>query len=325
MPKLLTHVLFPFFLAIVVCVSVSAGLVQLGDKKLTDNQFKQATMFFQVAKIVNPTNLNIDNHIAATVAMQKEYTESSEESGLPKEIAQAQVKTAAVLGVTTQVPVLMYHCIRVNPWPTDKVGFGLSVTPYDFAQQMDYLETHGYHTITLDQLGANLLYKIKLPQKPIVITFDDGYEDAYTAAYPILKERSMQGVVFVITNFVGLTPYLTWDQISEMQQSGIFTFASHTLNHSSLPALTNSNVLTELTQSKKVLENHLGSPVNWIAYPYGDVNDRVAKLTQQARYLGAFGTKSGTYESIDTLFTEPRIRVGGGENLATFAGSLPWN
>ncbi len=304
--------------------SISTITLKIGDTLAEKEKFLSAIDFYSIAQKTNPFNSSIKQRIKAAEFGYADQTQLAEESGdAPKSANLGTYKY--VLGTTTQVPVLMYHYIRINPDPGDKVGFNLSVTPYNFSAQLDWIASHGYHTITLDELGANLLYHVPLPEKPIVITLDDGYRDAYTDAFPILKEHHMQAVDFVITGFVDLPRYLTWDQISEMKESGIFEIESHTVNHPALTYLTDDAVMKEFIDSKKALEDHIGVPVNWIAYPFGNVNEHVASLTPKAGYIGAFGTQLGTFQSTNQMFTLPRVRVCGGDTAASLASRLPWN
>ncbi|MCL5114043.1 MAG: polysaccharide deacetylase family protein [Patescibacteria group bacterium] len=303
--------------------------ITLGDQLIVGDQINKAEVFYKIAKTLNPINFGVDKRIQISQALKEERKGESEETMLSleeenKAIVLGPHNSRAVLGASVTIPVLMYHYIRINPNSADKVGFGLSVTPGNFNAQMDYLAAHGYSPITLDELGAALFYKTKLPSKPIVITFDDGYRDAYVQAFPILRNHGFRAVSFVITGFVGGPGFLTWDQIDEMRRSGIFTFESHTVNHVALTYSTNDGVLREETSSKTELQKHLGYAVNWLAYPYGNVNARVAGITPKAGYVGAFGTNNGIYHSTDMLFTLPRIRVGGGDSVQSFAAKLPW-
>src|SRR5207253_7977146 len=127
--------------------------------------------------------------------------------------------------------ILMYHYVRVNPRASDRLGADLSVTPAHFAAQMKWLAANGFHTVTLDDLTAAIVEGEPLPSRPVILTFDDGYEDFYTAAYPILEEYRFKATSFVITGKVGWGGYLTWDQMRKMQASGLVQFESHTVNH----------------------------------------------------------------------------------------------
>jgi peptidoglycan/xylan/chitin deacetylase (PgdA/CDA1 family) len=190
---------------------------------------------------------------------------------------------------------------------------------------MDYLAAHHYNPISINELGAALFNEATLPPKPIVITFDDGYRDSYTDAFPILLKHKFKATNFVITGVVdGSMLYLTWEQIKEMNNSGIFTFGAHTMTHRALTELPLHEVRWEMRESRKALEYHLGYRINWLAYPYGNVNEAVAKEAELVGFVGAFGTNSGTYQSTNALFTLPRIRIGGGDSIESFAAKLPW-
>ncbi len=291
--------------------------LNFADEQIKKEQIGKAEQFYKISKILNPFNKDLEQRNLIVKALKEDRSPSTDET-------LAYSENPLVLGVNATVPVLMYHYIRVNPYTEDKVGFGLSVTPENFNAQMDYLSAHGYQTITLDELGAALLQKTKLPPKPIVITLDDGYTDSYTAAYPILKAHGFKATNFIITGFVGGPNYLTWEQIKEMNKSGVFNFGAHTTYHSALTYLSTEAALTDLVKSKNVLSEQIGYPVNWFAYPYGNYDDRIAKTVKKAGFIGAFTTNKGSLHSADFMFTLPRIRMGGGESVEMFASKLPW-
>lgn len=323
--KLTGTTLFAFLsLSLLIIFLFSTATAKIGDHLFAKDKISQAETAYTIAKVLNPFDKTLDQRLLGIQITKTERREESEETADKAELAYGNFTNTHVLGASATVPVLMYHYIRVNPDPRDKVGFGLSVTPSNFSAQMDYLVSHGYHSITLDELGNVLVHTGTLPQKPIVITFDDSYADSYTAAYPILKSHGLKGVNFVITGLVDAPNYLTWGQITEMKNSGIFTFGAHTVHHYALPYLSAEAVKQEVTQSKNDLQAHLGYVINWLAYPYGSVNPSVASITQQAGYVGAFGTNFGSYLSPNAMFTLPRVRVGGGDTVATFAAKLPW-
>lgn len=327
--KIFAQVVASFSVLFLFTVILSFATTSIGNKLLIKDDYQKASGLYTIASFINPFNHTARKGRAIAEVIKEERKGESEETQIDtavdnKAVALIPVRGQAVLGTKTlSVPVLMYHYIRVNPNPSDKVGFNLSVTPDNFNAQMDYLAAHGYHTISLDELGAGLFSGATLPNKPIVITLDDSYKDAYTAAYPILKSHGMRAVSFVITGFVGGPSYLTWDMINEMKGSGVFIFESHTVNHIALSYASNNRIRQELTDSKNSLQTHLGYPVNWIAYPYGNVNANVATITQQTGYIGAFGTNRGTYESPNNMFTLPRVRIGGSDTIGSFAEKLP--
>lgn len=319
-------VIFFSIASVVLLIGLSFITQFVGDRLLLKDNIYLAELFYKFSKLTNPLNGNLDKRLLATEIIGEERRTHSEETDANEsEISIGNVKRS-VLGESVTVPVLMYHYIRVNPNQNDKVGYSLSVTPSNFSTQMDYLAAHGYHTISLDEMGAALLSHAALPQKPIVITFDDGYADCHDTALPILQSHGFKAVNFVITGLVGAPNYLTWGQIDEMKNSGVFTFGSHTITHRALYSLDNKSIKTEVTESKDILQSNLGYPINWFAYPYGAgaFDSRVSNIVRQAGYIGAFGTNYGANQNTDYMFRLPRVRVNGSDNVSSFASKLPW-
>ena len=223
---------------------------------------------------------------------------------------------------TVRVPILMYHYIRANPGPRDRLGADLSVSPQNFEQQMRWLAANDFHTITLDDLTSAILEGDPLPPRPVVLTFDDGYADLYTTAFPILKRYGFRATSFVITGKVGWPGYLTWPQMLEMQASGLVQFESHTVDHVDMSRVTPAKAQYELTASKMALEQHLNVPVRYFCYPFGRYNPRVEALLAQDGYVAATTTAYGTVHGPEDLLALSRVRVHGVESLQTFAALL---
>jgi peptidoglycan/xylan/chitin deacetylase (PgdA/CDA1 family) len=219
------------------------------------------------------------------------------------------------------VPILMYHYIRVNPVPRDRAGYILSVPPRDFAAQMGYLSEAGFHTVTMAQVRDHLLHGTPLPPRPVAVTLDDGYEDAYTAAWPVLQRFHQTATLYIVTGFVGRPGYLTWEQIGRLDRAGL-EIGSHTVHHLSLPHLAPAALQTELTTSRQTLEAHLGHPVLDFCYPGGEFNQQVEDAVAAAGYATATTTRYGLAGPGDDPLALPRIRVFGGESLAQFAAIL---
>src|SRR5579859_1335934 len=134
------------------------------------------------------------------------------------------------------VPILMYHYIRINPIGTDTLGFNLSVTPDNFRLQMRFLRDHGYSPVSIADVREYVRNKTPLPAKPIAITFDDGYDDAYTEALPTLQRFRLTATFYIVTGFVDRTRYLTWEQVAALERDGM-EIGSHTVHHRSLTVL----------------------------------------------------------------------------------------
>ena len=170
------------------------------------------------------------------------------------------------------VPVLNYHQIN------DRDHNALTLSTPEFEAQMQYLAENGYHPITPNELADHLENGAPLPEKPILLTFDDGYIDNYKNAYPILQKYGLKGSIFIITDYLNVYPnYLTWEICQEMQDSGIIDIECHTMTHVALSELSSAEELQhEAVDSKKAIESHLNKKVTSIAYPCGAYNDEPA-------------------------------------------------
>jgi peptidoglycan/xylan/chitin deacetylase (PgdA/CDA1 family) len=223
---------------------------------------------------------------------------------------------------TIQLPILMYHYIRTPPSPlVDILGYRLSVAPAVFEAQMSWLAANGYHPVTFDDVRAYFSGSRPLPPRPVVITFDDGYADLYTTAFPILKEHGFKAVAYIVSGFVGWPQYVTKDQILELDQYGI-EIASHTVSHPNLARASMASVTFQVTASKHWLEALLGHPVLDFAYPSGQYNAQVIQALKAAGYDTAVTEVVSTTHSLNDRYTWTRVRVGVGESLSEFAASL---
>jgi peptidoglycan/xylan/chitin deacetylase (PgdA/CDA1 family) len=219
------------------------------------------------------------------------------------------------------VPILEYHYIRVNPNPRDRLGFNLSVTPANFQAQMDWLTAHGYHAIDLAALRAYFAGQVDLPAKPVVLTFDDGYRDLYSTAWPILRAHGFTAVSYVVPGFLAGKGYMTPDQVSQLGRAGI-EIGSHTVHHVDLTKADPAALRIELEASKGYLEQLLGRPVLDFCYPSGRFNQTVEAAVEAAGYQSATTELPGTALSWANRLAWTRVRVAGGEQLSAFATSL---
>lgn len=230
----------------------------------------------------------------------------------------APVKVSAKTSAAVVVPILMYHHIDVAGPTADAIRKDLSVAPANFAAQMSYLARNGYHTISLAGFVDRLMSGAALPSNPVVLTFDDGYLDNFTNAYPVLKGVGFAGTFFIITDFVGQGEYMSWDQAAEMAAGGQ-DMESHTLDHPDLSVLPADRLARQLGESRAVLEEKLGRPIRYLSYPAGRYNATVVRASQQAGYLGAVTTVYGESHAPGSQFELTRIRVRGTDSLEVFA------
>lgn len=222
------------------------------------------------------------------------------------------------VGPTTYVPILLYHYIRINPNPADRVGYNLSTPPELFAAQMRYLADHSFHVLSLHQAVEAIALHQRLPARPLVLTFDDGYTDFFTAAVPLLRAHGFTATDFVITGRMGAFGFMTASQVQAADGMG-FTIGAHTVDHYALASLAPARASWEMRQSKLALESLLGHRVIEFAYPYGSYN---AYDTIEARRLGfesAASTLSGTVHTTGQLMFLSRVRIGGQMSLSTYA------
>ncbi len=213
----------------------------------------------------------------------------------------------------------MYHHLHDLPATATPLSRTLTVSPRAFDDQLSYLAEQGYHTVYFTDLIAYFTEGAPLAAKPVILTFDDGWRDDYTAAYPALRSHCMVGTFFPPTNWVdhsNLT--LTWAQVEEMSR-GEMEFGSHTVNHYLLPNQTAKQVTAQFEDSRAILSPHLRRPVVALAYPGGAYNAAVAALVKKAGYGAAVGVARGVEHRAEDLFALHRVTISYGDDLAAFA------
>src|SRR5438445_3861107 len=186
---------------------------------------------------------------------------------------------------------------------------------------MQYLANHGFHVISLHQAVVAIKNHSGLPSRAIVLTFDDGYQDFFTTAVPILRSHGVTATSFVVTGRMGWNGFMTPSQVVAADGMG-FTIGAHTVDHVALAGQTPARAAWEIKQSKLTLEELLGHPVLDFAYPYGSFNQYD---TAQAKSLGfetAVSTMYGALHSAGQLFELSRTPIGGGLPLTDFARTL---
>ncbi|HLX58475.1 MAG TPA: polysaccharide deacetylase family protein [Ktedonobacteraceae bacterium] len=229
------------------------------------------------------------------------------------------------------VPIFMYHHVSNLP-QRDLLDYNLTVTTTDFNEQLNWLQAQGYHSINMTELFDSLYYGKVLPQHPMILTFDDGYEDMYTDAVPALLAHHYRGVFYIITGMIG-GRYMTWNQVRMLADYGM-QIASHTIHHVNIgqpPAYTTTQ--EELQISKATLQAQLGEPIQFFCYPSGEPFHHDSYYEQQLvlsdlfndGYLGATLDPSSfdaAIQSAQMPYQLTRIRVSGGESLLAFTGTL---
>lgn len=213
------------------------------------------------------------------------------------------------------IAVLMYHSISTIP------GNSLGVPVKQFSEEMEWLHRQSYHALSLEEFYQALVKKTPVPDKPIVLTFDDGYSDNYSEAWPTLRQNGFKATFFVVTNSIG-PGMMNWDQLNDLKSQGN-SIGSHTVHHFDLATLTIKQQENELKSSKQELEDRLGIREQALCFPSGRYNKTTLELMPQLGYSLGFTTNPGKVHLGDDLLTLKRVRISGGMSLASFQQMFP--
>ncbi|KKT26236.1 MAG: Polysaccharide deacetylase [Parcubacteria group bacterium GW2011_GWA2_43_9b] len=218
-------------------------------------------------------------------------------------------------------PIFNYHHIRPMPdvassTITDRA---FTVSPEGFEAHLKYFKDNGYQTVSIYDLLNYFDTGKSLPPKAIAITFDDGYYGQYKWAYPLLKKYGMIATFNIIINNVGKPGVLTWPQIKEMSDNGMF-IGSHTLDHAALTKVDDNQLRDELVKSKEILEKNLGKEIDLLSYPGGDYNERVIQFVKDAGYRAALSVYKIIEQTPKARFTIRRFHAD--DALESITGKL---
>ena len=219
-------------------------------------------------------------------------------------------------------PVLMYHEISASPFGSAR----LAVPPRSFAAQIAYLRDSGFTGITAGQLASALVQGDRLPSRPVVLTFDDGFADFHEAALPILQRYGFTATLYVTTGWIRDTdvpagtapgPMLSWSQLSEVAAAGI-EIGAHSHRHPQLDQLSARALRSELAMSKEILEDGLRATVSGLAYPFGYSSARVRKLAQELGYSHAYAVGNRQLGHNPDRYALPRLTVSRATRLGVY-------
>ncbi len=213
-----------------------------------------------------------------------------------------------------QFPVILtYHSISEGDPP-------LQISPSLFAEQMEWLHAN-VRVVPLGEVVGALRERKPLPERTVVLTFDDGYSDFHSSAAPVLRRLKFPATIFVPTGLCGgganrsprpsawvsPQPLLDWNQVAALAKEG-FSFGAHSITHPDLPSMSAEEAQHEIAGSKTDLEEHTGQTVEFFAYPYGRRSPAVRAMVQE-EYLGACSTGAGVVEPDADPFALPRVDV----------------
>lgn len=211
----------------------------------------------------------------------------------------------------TRIPILTYHSV-------DGSGSVVSTAPDKFRRQMEFLSISGYRTVTLSELINEFLENRRVSSETVVLTFDDGFQNFCTTAFPVLEEFGLTATVFLVTDHCGKfndwpgnppelprSEMLSWGQVKELSRYGV-EFGGHTRTHKDLTKLSGRDVLAEMAGSKKTLEDMLGLEAPTFAYPYGRHDDRVRQIAKET-FAAACSTNLGKVTALSDLYSLERV------------------
>lgn len=213
------------------------------------------------------------------------------------------------LVVPQGIPVLMYHMVA------DIKDNDAVIDPKLFKEQMTLLKEKGFHPISMEQLYDYIKDGKPVPEKPVVINFDDGYKDTYTVVYPIMKELNFPFTVYVNPGDVGTR--LTWSEIKEMHEGGV-TIGNHGYDHVPMDELTIAKQKDNIVKAQHALKEQLGIDNPWFCYPYGARTSETETLVKELGLKGAVTMNPGWAHRNSNLYALPRIWIGNAVTLKYF-------
>lgn len=218
----------------------------------------------------------------------------------------AQPAVSAEAERAAGIPVLMYHSVGTEP-DNDAV-----ISPELFTAHMEYLQQHGFTPLAAEELEAYLAGTLKLPPRPVVITFDDGYRDTYEVALPVLKRLGLKSILFIPAGEVGRR--LSWQELREMKAAGM-QIASHSFSHRELGALSAGEQAEEIVRSKELLDGFLEQDTRFFCYPYGSYNQDTLRLLREHGFKLAVTLEPGWVKSGDNPLKLRRVWMGNSVTL----------
>lgn len=222
--------------------------------------------------------------------------------------------------VKIRVPILLYHYIEYVQDKNDKIRQSLDIPPDILTSQIETLKNAEYSFINAHDLVLALQGKLKLPQNVVMLTFDDGYMDFYTDAYPILKKEQVKAVEYVVADFLNRPNFMFTFQLQEIAKDPLVEIGAHTMDHVWLKGMVRQNAEYQIAESRKDLQNITKLPIESFAYPYGAFDQQAISIAREAGFTNAVSTVPGVDNTTDTRYFLYRIRPGyrTGEDLLSF-------
>ncbi|MGE5389747.1 MAG: polysaccharide deacetylase family protein [Deltaproteobacteria bacterium] len=271
-----------------------------------------------VLAVVTPVTTSYYNKAVASTAPAIHTANTTDQIPVAEvEAAAPEVMSSIVIPPVVKtrnnLPILMYHQVGDGP-------NSLFVRDTEFYEQMKYLHDNQYMVVSLAE-AAQMLKNKSIPEKTVALTFDDGYQTFYDKVWPVLKQYSFNATVFVITDKVDSAPFMNWDEIKTLSDSGV-EIGCHTRTHPSLKSLASNRLGTEILQSRSAIEGNTETAVQTFCYPSGEYRQKAVDLIRQNGYTAAVTTKYGTAGYNNDMYLLPRVRISRGLTLQEFAARI---
>lgn len=237
------------------------------------------------------------------------------EPGKIREVTALPIEVKNVLGAKTpeisiRVPILLYHYVEYVRDKGDTIRKSLDIVPYTLKSQIETLKNAGYTFITPTDISDSLNNKKKLPEKIVVLTFDDGYKDFYTDVFPILKEEQVRATAYIVPDFLNRPNFMFTYQLQEVAKSPFVEIGAHTMDHVWLKGINKKTAEFEIERSRTELQKLTGLPINSFAYPYGAFDQQAIQIVKDAGFTNAVSTVPGIVDTTDTQYFLYRLRPG---------------
>jgi len=214
-----------------------------------------------------------------------------------------------------RIPILMYHHIGTYPANADSTRKNLTVSTTTFEEHLKILQKKNYKAITLYDVQEFIKGDKQLPQKPIMLTFDDGYDDNFSEALPLLDQYGQKAVFYIATDLVGNDGYMTWEHVENLKERG-HEIGSHTRTHADLKLISGNDkkLQDEVVKAKHILESKKLGPIISFCYPSGSYNEKVVDLVEEY-YEFARTTKPGIFTQNSRRGELPTLRMQEGVDV----------
>lgn len=234
--------------------------------------------------------------------VDKEETVENAEENLSNKEEKVDIEYINIAPEDVRIPILMYHSIS-----DEDPNNNLLVPPAMFEEQMAWLEENDFTAMSMDEV-LEAMETGKVPKRPIAITFDDGYSDNYTSAFPSLKDHGLKATFFVITDGVDDGYYMSSDMLKEMQGAGM-SIENHTANHLELDKLSREDAYDSIKRGQDFLRSVIGSDGNYLCYPVGKYSDETIEIAKELGIKAATTTQGGISSINDGVYQLKRVRI----------------